>query len=172
VTTRLAGLGSFDTPIFSKTGIKAITVNKLWSIPDWLRSATFRHAFTRPHGSLPLNWPLATDHSLPATRHPLLPSRRAPVSSLATGHYRPPSAKTSGFRSCAGPPPLAPAFQPTPNCQRWNKGRSGRPSPLSHYSPNGAISAAKSSIELHDRRRRMTADRRSGGPRPTPHAPR
>jgi hypothetical protein len=85
VTTRLAGLGSFDTPIFSKTGIKAITVNKLWSIPDWLRSATFRQAFTRPHGSLPLNSPLVTRHSPPPAAFP-------PGSRVFTGHWPLPAA--------------------------------------------------------------------------------
>jgi len=58
--------------------------------------------------------------------------------SLATGYWPPfsrptPHAETSGFRSCADPPPLATAWHQPPICQRANRARSRRGAPLFQY---------------------------------------
>jgi len=84
--------------------------------------------------SLRIYWPLTTDHSSRATGH----------YSLATRHNLPPSAGTSGVRSCADPPPRLCCLTPTADLSETERGPISTNGLYISMSQNQAIPAEKS----------------------------
>jgi hypothetical protein len=112
--------GSFCCQISERNDLKSLSDNCLKPKEIGFDLALFRHFISSAENSL-LHWPLTTDHSpLPAAFSPTSPS----PPELPTAHCPHTTCRpTSGVRPCADPPPLAPAFQPTPNFQRSNEAR-------------------------------------------------